>query len=329
METLTFACPSNHGTFFVNQMAALQIMIGDYNGAKATLTSFFSGAFKEQITAIGEQPFEAIRTRPYHYRSFNLEALIVNAKLADQLGLNMWTAKTKYNSTIQSAIDYTMRLDPKGEDAGEMVPHVLVAIAAYGDPKGNYIAWVKKTMPEYDTRIYHVYNQPGAFVASPVSTKQRSQPQPAAGSPSAAAAAGKRDLDHIFDQHIMEMQMQPEARSAAIEAIVANDTASALMPLEADQQEGGRGEDIDPRAVSDWHNLRDFTWLAPPLRFAKRLADQATTLFWTGGPQFSKHQQQEEGGNDEHNKAAGKAQTLAGAYRDVLHMREQNGGFTD
>lgn len=305
-------------------MAALQILIGDYVGAKASLTSFFNGAFKDQITATGEQPFEAIRTRPYHYRAFNLEALVVNAKLADQLGLNMWTARTKYNSTIQSAIDFTMRLDPKGEDAAEMVPHVLVAIAVYGDPKGTYQSWVKKTMPDYDTRIYHIYNQPGAFVASPVSAKQRSaqtsQPTPAPAS-SASSANGKRDLaDERYDQHVIEMQMQPGAGAgmAALDTIRADSLNETLPAKDSQSSSGSPIErlDINPRAVSDWHSLRDFTWLAPPLRLARRLADQATS-FWTGGSQLSK-------AGTGQKKQDGEGQTLASEYKDVLHMREDN-----
>ena len=303
-------------------------MTGDYNGAKTTLTNFFSGIFRDQVTATGEQPFEAIRTRPYHYRAFNLEAIIVNAKLADQLGLNMWSAKSKYNATIQSAIDFTMRLDPKGEDANEMVPHVLCAVAVYGDPKNTYMTWVKKVMPDYDTRIYHIYNQPGAFVTSPVSARQKA----AGGSgstgsaPSSSAAApnnGKRDLE-TFDQHVMQMQMDLGGAGAATSAIrqeTLNETAAS--PEQAVEPDSGRNEqspiDIDPRAVSDWHSIADFTWLAPPLRLAKRLADQATS-FWTGGTQQMNKQQQGQ---------SGKGETLAGTYKDVLHMREENGPFTD
>lgn len=75
---LTFNCNrSNHGTFYVSQTAAIKSYLGDADAAKQDLTNFFNGHFKDQIAASGEQPFEAARTRPYHYRCFNLEALIV------------------------------------------------------------------------------------------------------------------------------------------------------------------------------------------------------------------------------------------------------------
>lgn len=48
------------------------------NGARAVLQSYFANQFQEQIIASGEQPLEAVRTRPFHYRCFNLEAIIVS-----------------------------------------------------------------------------------------------------------------------------------------------------------------------------------------------------------------------------------------------------------
>lgn len=54
------------------------MFLGDKAGAIQTLTSFFEGSFLNQIASSGEQPMECVRTRPWHYRSFNLEALIVS-----------------------------------------------------------------------------------------------------------------------------------------------------------------------------------------------------------------------------------------------------------
>lgn len=53
------------------------MLVGDYASARVILQNFFAGPFMDQLAASGEQPFEAVRTRPYHYRCFNLEALIV------------------------------------------------------------------------------------------------------------------------------------------------------------------------------------------------------------------------------------------------------------
>ena len=55
--------------------------IGDAQGARNVLKTYLSKQFKDQIAKSGEQPFEAKRTRPYHYRAFNLEAMIVSTQL--------------------------------------------------------------------------------------------------------------------------------------------------------------------------------------------------------------------------------------------------------
>ncbi|KAG8719242.1 hypothetical protein FRC08_003326 [Ceratobasidium sp. 394] len=68
---------NNHGSFYPNQIAALKILVGDLPGAKAVLQAYFDNQFQEQVVASGEQPLEAVRTRPFHYRCFNLEAIIV------------------------------------------------------------------------------------------------------------------------------------------------------------------------------------------------------------------------------------------------------------
>lgn len=70
---------SNHLTFYVSQVAASMILAGNMDGAKTVLQNFFKGAYMDQVAQNGDQPFEAVRTRPYHYRCFNLEGLIVSS----------------------------------------------------------------------------------------------------------------------------------------------------------------------------------------------------------------------------------------------------------
>jgi hypothetical protein len=98
----------------------------------------------------------------------------VNAKLGDQLGLDFWSAKSKYGATIQTAVDYTMALNPKGEDVGEIIPHVASIAAAYGDPKGRYAAFMTKTMANYQSKPFWFYDQTLALVSSPASKGKRS-----------------------------------------------------------------------------------------------------------------------------------------------------------
>jgi hypothetical protein len=69
---------SNHGSYFFNQLAALQILVGDLDGAKATVQDYFTGIYTTQINEKGDQPKESARTHPYHYRGYNLCAMIVS-----------------------------------------------------------------------------------------------------------------------------------------------------------------------------------------------------------------------------------------------------------
>lgn len=93
---------SNHATFFACIFSSLKIYIGDLEGAAMVIQNFFGHQFMDQIGRNGEQvspatrvlcswilqlkPFEAVRTRSYHYRCFNLEALMV---LSDSLATTM------------------------------------------------------------------------------------------------------------------------------------------------------------------------------------------------------------------------------------------------
>lgn len=62
-------------------MTALKVVVGDEGAALNAVQAYFAGPFKEQIVSSGEQPFESTRTRAYHYRAFNLEAMMVRTGL--------------------------------------------------------------------------------------------------------------------------------------------------------------------------------------------------------------------------------------------------------
>jgi hypothetical protein len=80
--------------------------------------------------------------------------------------MNFWTAKSKYGATIQTAVDYTMGIDPKSEDVTELVPHIAATAAAYGDPTGKYAKFLERTIPNYQTRPFFFYDQAIALPAS-------------------------------------------------------------------------------------------------------------------------------------------------------------------
>ncbi|KAK7058828.1 hypothetical protein VNI00_001452 [Paramarasmius palmivorus] len=154
--------PNNHGTFYTYQLAGSLLVQRNVQGVRDEIIRYYNGPFREQISASGEQPFEAVRTRPFHYRCFNLEAMIAVAKIGDQVGLDFWGARTKYGATIQTAVDYTMKIDPKRENVQELLPHVAAVAAAYGDPSGKYAAFIQRNSPNYASKPWYYYNQPSA-----------------------------------------------------------------------------------------------------------------------------------------------------------------------
>ncbi|KAJ1311739.1 hypothetical protein OPQ81_010209 [Rhizoctonia solani] len=158
---------NNHGTFYPNQIAALKILSGDIAGARMVLQSYFDNQFQDQIVASGEQPLEAVRTRPFHYRCFNLEAMITNAKLGDYIGINYWSTRTKYGATIQTAVDYLISLDPGNERVEDALPHVAAVAAVYGDPHRKYASYLKSGNPNYGKKSYWFYDQPSAISNKP------------------------------------------------------------------------------------------------------------------------------------------------------------------
>ncbi|KDQ49492.1 hypothetical protein JAAARDRAFT_165561 [Jaapia argillacea MUCL 33604] len=156
---------NNHGTFFYNQLAAVQILVGNLTGAKLTLETYFTKQYLKQINSNGEQPLEAIRTRPYHYRAYNLAAMITNARLAHYLNYPVWNLTTSSGATIQTAANFAMTVVPFQNESSwstleELNPCVAAVAAVYGDPHGTYAAFLKKIEPAYPVEPYFLWNQP-------------------------------------------------------------------------------------------------------------------------------------------------------------------------
>ena len=81
--------------------------------------------------------------------------------------MDFWSAKSKYGATIQTALDYVMNSNPKNEDVSDIFPHVAAVAAAYGDPQGKYVAFLRQHQPDYAAQTYWYYDQPTAFTRAP------------------------------------------------------------------------------------------------------------------------------------------------------------------
>ncbi|KAF9531114.1 chondroitin AC/alginate lyase [Crepidotus variabilis] len=159
---------NNHGTFYAAQLAAVKIILGDLNGAKNATDNYFKKQFLEQIDGKGEQPLEASRTHPYHYRSYNLAAVITTARIASYLDRSShpFNLTTNGGATIKTAVDYSMTISPatssEEEYTSEIYPNVAAVAAIYGDSDGSYLNFVKDGYPDFIEEPFILWDQPWA-----------------------------------------------------------------------------------------------------------------------------------------------------------------------
>ncbi|KAF8152909.1 chondroitin AC/alginate lyase [Crassisporium funariophilum] len=159
---------NNHGTFYYNQLAAMKIIVNDLAGAKKVTNTFFNLQYLTQIDANGEQPLEAARTRPYHYRSYNLAAMITNARLEKYVdpSSTVWEKRTNSGATIKTALDFAMTIPSSASKeekyVQELYPNIAAVAAVYGDADGKYLTFLKTAYPDFMKEPFILWNQPWA-----------------------------------------------------------------------------------------------------------------------------------------------------------------------
>ncbi|KAG9028163.1 hypothetical protein FRB95_006779 [Tulasnella sp. JGI-2019a] len=152
---------NNHGTFWFAQAASVQILIGDLTGATNILHEYFDGIYKNQINATGDQPLEAVRTLPYHYRAYNIGGILCINRIAEYLGWNAWDITTTAGKTVQDATNFAMtQNNTENGDLSEMYPNVAAVASHYGDPSGKYSTYLAQHDPVYPGEAWFFYNQP-------------------------------------------------------------------------------------------------------------------------------------------------------------------------
>ncbi|KAF7303640.1 Chondroitin AC/alginate lyase [Mycena indigotica] len=165
------AATNNHGTFYVNQLMSLMVLVGDNAGATTLGRKYFGGLFKTQIAANGEQPMEASRSRPFHYRNFNIAGMITNARLLKYVDptSNDWNT-TSNGATIQTAVDFVMTVNPaKTQETNvtvEIYPNVAAVAATYGDPSGKYSKFLSSSGFPYMDDAFWVWDHPKTLASA-------------------------------------------------------------------------------------------------------------------------------------------------------------------
>ncbi|KAI0033744.1 chondroitin AC/alginate lyase [Vararia minispora EC-137] len=151
---------NNHGSFYFTQLASLYLIVGNTAAAQDVTSTYFSGIYQNQISAGGEQPLEAVRTRPYHYRCYNLVAMMTNAELAAYTGSDQWNTPTANGSTIKHALDFTMGVPPGGDEPSELWLPVATGATVYGNANDFYGLFLYGKDPQFGEDPYYFWNRP-------------------------------------------------------------------------------------------------------------------------------------------------------------------------
>ncbi|KAF8192373.1 alginate lyase-domain-containing protein [Mycena galopus ATCC 62051] len=202
---------NNHGTIFVNQYAALKLIVNDVSGAVNWTKGYFAGDFQNQINSTGDQPQEAVRETPYHYRNFNIAGMVTNARLlsyADPTSAP-WNI-TAHGVTIQKTVDFLMTVNPATthEQAitAEIYPNVAAIASAYGDPDGKYVKFLNASGFAYADDATFLWDQPlagGDSLETTSSGASGPSAPPGAGAPPGASGKqnGARPTDAAAVEH--------------------------------------------------------------------------------------------------------------------------------
>lgn len=106
---------NNQTSFLYSQLISLNILLDNLEQAKAVATEYFETIFPFLLGERGSLPTDAARSRPKHYVAFAIEAILNNAKMADDLGLNFWQYQTK-NGSIQDVVDFAIDFATQSRD---------------------------------------------------------------------------------------------------------------------------------------------------------------------------------------------------------------------
>ncbi|MGM9475531.1 alginate lyase family protein [Pedobacter sp. GSP4] len=97
---------NNHATCWAMQVASFAKLCGDENMLDSLRTSYKNILLPNQMGNDGSFPLETVRTKPYGYSIFNLDAMTMLCQILSIPKDNLWDFETADGKSIKKAINY-------------------------------------------------------------------------------------------------------------------------------------------------------------------------------------------------------------------------------
>jgi hypothetical protein len=100
------AAKNNHGTFYDVQSMSYALFVRRNDLAKQIAEAAKEKRIALQIEPDGRQPLELRRTKAWSYSNMNLDGLLQLARLAENVGVDLWDYQTKDRRSIRAALEF-------------------------------------------------------------------------------------------------------------------------------------------------------------------------------------------------------------------------------
>jgi hypothetical protein len=139
------AAKNNHGTYYDVQTTSFALFLAKRELATQIVETAKQKRIALQVEPDGRQPLELARTKAWSYSNANLDGLMLLARLAENVDVDLWNFQTKDGRSIRHAVEFLYPFsigDQKwtyqqigGFDGKSLYPLMRRAAAHYRDEK--------------------------------------------------------------------------------------------------------------------------------------------------------------------------------------------------